>query len=151
MDTVKTIYGYQSSDGSVRNYVVEEVGYAGYLELCQQSIAEIDSLLFSDNNESKTQALTELRESYVKTLNGEHNRTIPYLEPGVPYLKHCKVLKVKDIVAPTAKDKKYRNEVTRYKAILRAELPIKDYLGLIKLEDGKFDSIVDGDNSGQKW
>lgn len=151
MKNIKTIYGYQSSDGYIRNYVIEEVGYDGYLELCRQSIDEIDSIMLLATEGSKKQALTELRESYVKTLNGEHSRTIPYLEPGVTYLKHCKVLKVKDIITPIAKDKKYRNEVTRYKAILRTELPIKDYIGLVKLEDGKFDSIVDGDNSSQKW
>lgn len=151
MKNIKTIYGYQSSDGYTRNYVVEEVGYDGYLELCRQSIDEIDSMMLLTTEGPKKQALTELRESYVKTLNGEHNRATPYFEPGVTYLKHCKVLKVKDIITPTTKEKKYRNEVTRYKAILRTELPIKDYIGLVKLEDGKFDSIVDGDNSSQEW
>lgn len=151
MKNIKTIYGYQSSDGCTRNYVIEEVGYDGYLELCRQSIDDIDSMLLLPGNDAKKQALTELRESYVKTLNGEHNRVVPYLEPGVTYLKHCKILKAKDIVIPVTKEKKYRNDVTRHKAMLRAILPIKDYLGLVKLEDGKFDSIVDGDNSEQEW
>ena len=60
------------------------------------------------------------------------------------YLKHCKVLKVNTLRQPDNKPRKYRNNVTRIKAELRAKLPISSYIGLIKLEPGKYDSISEG-------
>lgn len=142
--SIKTIRGYISSDGSVKDYVLDVIGYDGYLDLCAQSVNTLNQMLRESFDSDEQQALIELRESYQKTINGEHNRSEPYLDPSAFYLKHCKILKVNTLRQPDNKPRKYRNNVTRIKAEVRTKLPISSYIGLIKLEPGKYDSISEG-------
>lgn len=142
--SIKTIRGYISSDGSVKDYVLEIIGHDGYLDLCAQSVNKLNQMLTETSNPDEHQALTELRESYQKSIKGEHNKTEPWLDPGATYLKHCKILKVNTLYQPETKPRKYRSNITRIKADVRTKLPISSYIGMIKLESGKYDSISDG-------
>lgn len=151
MNKIYTLTEYISSDGHINNYVLEEIGHQGYLDLCQESINKIENLVSNETDSDKLSALVQLKESYLRTIRGEQTKSAPQLEPHVKYLKHCKILKTKNIYSPEAKEHKYRNNVTKYKAEYRKILPMKNYIGLIKLADDKFTSITEGDNSEQEW
>lgn len=148
---MKTIRLYINSKGDVNHLLIEETDYKTYLNLISESIKMIDDNLSMIDNENERQALIELKESYNKTINGEqkpHNWT---MEPGVKYLSHC-VQIASSPVFKMSKERKYRNEVTKYKDIWRrTKLPIRTYLGSIKLSPDKFDCITEGRDSSIDW
>lgn len=136
----KTIKGYVSSDGSVKDYVVEEIGKEGYLKLCKASIEVIEDVLEKNEGleEDEIRALKELQESYQRTIKGEQPERKITFEEGARYLRHCKIISIREIQPAIKKKKEYRNNVTRYKDIWRQKLPIKCYVGQFKLKEGKY-------------
>lgn len=66
---------FSASDRSLKNIVFEKIGYDGYLELVRESLEIIKNtlertLLQELVDEEEIQALSEMRDSFIKTLNG---------------------------------------------------------------------------------
>lgn len=154
---MKTILGYQPSNGdSICDYLVEEIGHEGYIELCKESLKFINNELelqinSACSNDDELQALIELGNSLTKTINGEQPTRSIKLEEGIQYLHHCKVLSIRALAVNTKQPKKYRNKVTEYKDIWRRKMPLNSYVGLFKLAPGKFKAIIDGCDHHINW
>lgn len=153
---ITTIRSYISSDGSVKDYLVEEIGPEGYIQLCQESVNQLNSeidrqMLHKEYDEDEVQALIELRDSYQKTISGEQPERQFTFEEGVRYLRHCKIIAVHEIRPAITKHKTYRNNVTMYKAQWRKKLPIAAYVGQFKLEPIKVGLVMLGLDSTVDW
>ena len=64
---------FSASDRSLKNIVFEKIGYDGYLELVRESLEIIKNtlertLLQELVDEEEIQALSEMRDSFIKTL-----------------------------------------------------------------------------------
>ena len=64
---------FSASDRSLKNIVFEKIGYDGYLELVRESLEIIKNtlertLLLELVDEEEIQALSEMRDSFIKTL-----------------------------------------------------------------------------------
>lgn len=139
----RIIKGYTSSDGTVSDIKVELIGIEGYHGLVTESIQMIDTLLKTEVDPDRSRALTELKDSYQKTLNNEHPKKEFHPEPGATYLSHCLRLEQIIISAPEKKPRKYRNRITELKDEYRSKiLPIRNYIGMLKLAPGKYDSMI---------
>lgn len=124
---------FSASDRNVKNIVFEKIGYDGYLELVRESLEIIKTtleraLLQELIDEEEIQALSEMRDSFIKTLNGlQPKREFSYQE-NMTYIEHCKVIS-EDIVKSCPKsERKYRNRVTQLKAEWRSRLPLAQYV-----------------------
>lgn len=88
---------FSASDRSLKNIVFEKIGYDGYLELVRESLEIIKNtlertLLQELVDEEEIQALSEMRDSFIKTLNGlQPKREFSYQENMV-YIEHCKII-----------------------------------------------------------
>ena len=77
---------FSASDRSLKNIVFEKIGYDGYLELVRESLEIIKNalertLLQELIDEEEIQALSEMRDSFIKTLNGlQPKREFSYQE-----------------------------------------------------------------------
>lgn len=148
---MKTIHSYISSDGSVRHLLVNEVGHEGYLELVRQSLVEIARAKIGTDNPDELRALQELEESYRKTLNGEQPARNWTKEPDVEYLSHCVMIAYSPVLDVQVPEKNYRSEVTRFKAEWRKKLPIRSYLGALKLSPDKHEGVTEGMDNTIEW
>lgn len=149
----KTIHKYVSSSGLVADYLIHQVDHNGYLQLVKDSIKRIDTLLKLETDELHRQALNELRESYVKSVNGEHpKRNYTYLD-GVEYLTGCVIDKIHIISRPEPSPNKrgHRSPLTALKAEYRKSLPISRYYGSFKLDIGKYEDVTDGEDTSIDW
>lgn len=124
---------FSASDRSLKNIVFEKIGYDGYLELVRESLEIIKNtlertLLQELVDEEEVQALSEMRDSFIKTLNGlQPKRKFSYQENMV-YIEHCKII-FEDIINSCPKpERNYRNRVTQLKAEWRQRLPLAQYV-----------------------
>lgn len=146
---MKRITEYQSSNGQVANYVVDQIGADGYKDLCKKSKEWLDGFLKSGEitNPDEIQALTEMRDSYDLSERGEQPKKAWTKEegPDIEYLFHC-VLVECEIIKPKPEPKKprgFKSEVTRFKHLYRThkDFPLKNYLGCLKLAPGKYQKV----------
>ena len=124
---------FSASDRSLKNIVFEKIGYDGYLELVRESLEIIKNtlertLLQEPVDEEEIQALSEMRDSFIKTLNGlQPKRKFSYQENMV-YIEHCKIISEDIINSCPKSERNYRNRVTQLKAEWRQRLPLAQYV-----------------------
>lgn len=129
---------FSASDRSLKNIVFEKIGYDGYLELVRESLKIIKleiikntlkrTLLQELVDEEEIQALSEMRDSFIKTLNGlQPKREFSYQENMV-YIEHCKIISEDIINSCPKSERNYRNRVTQLKAEWRQRLPLAQYV-----------------------
>ena len=148
---MKTIRGYISSDGSVKDLLIKQTNREGYHQLVRDSVNKINELIQKSDDVDEIQALTELEASYRKTLNGEQAHRNWTREEGVQYLDYCIAVAYHVIRPSSKKPTKHRSEVTRWKSYWRKHLPIGNFIGSIKLSKDKFDSVMDGIDDSINW
>lgn len=124
---------FSASDRSLKNIVFEKIGYDGYLELVRESLEIIknalERTLFQELiDEEEIQALSEMRDSFIKTLNGlQPKREFSYQENMI-YIEHCKVISENILKSCPKPERNYRNRVTQLKAEWRQRLPLAQYV-----------------------
>ena len=124
---------FSASDRSLKNIVFEKIGYDGYSELVRESLEIIKNtlertLLQEPVDEEEIQALSEMRDSFIKTLNGLQPKQEFSYQENMVYIEHCKIIS-EDIINPCPKpERNYRNRVTQLKAEWRQRLPLAQYV-----------------------
>jgi hypothetical protein len=154
---------YKNSRGNTYNYELEMIGHDGYLEMiknCLKLLEEdayekIDSKRVSQ--EDFERALQQLEVSWKKSLNGEHKRPaakVTDVEKKTGYVKdeddHVNIRNMRviskvvvDYSNPDApKVRSDTKPVIRAKNFIREQSPLKDFLGNLRFEDGKFKRIA---------
>lgn len=135
---------YISSTGGVYDYIVRQGTYEDYINLCKESQQLLYVLLDAagPTDGDRVQAISELAESYRKTIEGEQPEKAKYdEESGYRYLKCCIAEYKKVIVEPPSKQ--YRNRVTMFKDMYRKILPISNYIGTLKISSNKCEACKD--------
>jgi len=148
-----SIKGYVNSQGAVTNYLVQPLGENGYKNLIQKSIDEIDQL---ENKKEFDEVIfklakKELKESFNKTLNDEHNITNNYSKEtkgfyshednDATYIRNIVIVKREVLIEGEKKVVKSR-EKTLAKNYLKNRLPIGKYQGCFKLDSSKFEQLT---------
>jgi len=147
-----SIKGYTTAKGDVCNYLVQPLGDGGYIRIVKESLEQIDAI--KNNNFTEDifkKAIEEMKVSFNKTLNDEHNRTDNYSketkgfysheENDAIYVKDIVIVKREQLVKGEHKQVKSA-EKTLAKQYLRNNLPIGKYQGTFKLDKDKFEQIT---------
>lgn len=162
---VLCIKGYEDSKGGVCDYVVQLLPDTGYKDLVQESLDKLPEVSLdaatadSDVLWAEESARSALAESFQKTLSNKHpERKGPKLEKSdagwfyyadvsaeddnAPVvLKHMRCLEREEHKKKPASTRVSKPEV-QAKRILRSQLPISDYIGMLVLKPGKFKEVV---------
>jgi hypothetical protein len=147
-----SIKGYRNQKGDVCNYLVQPLGDGGYIRIVKESLEQIDAI---ENNKFTEdifkQAVEEMKVSFNKTLNDEHNITNNYTKETKGFYSHEEndAIYVKDIVIVKREElvkgerkKVNSREKTLAKKYLKNKLPIGKYQGTFKLDKDKFEQIT---------
>lgn len=138
------IKGYRSSTGSISDYTVRLIGKDGYLKLVEQSLNQISQTWNPGEYDEHTwdSAKEQLAASWTITLNGGHNKPQPSTdkepEPDVIQLRNMECLsRFEHEEGKTVKSK----ALTLAKNDIVLQLPLGSFLGQLKLQPGKVDSV----------
>jgi hypothetical protein len=152
------VLGYVNSAGTISNLTVELIGREGYLDLVKQS-REILATGLPRPEEFELdlweQACAEVLESWRKTLAGEHpSRDFHVKTAAHPlgfettedsiYLMHLRRIAETEVAPAPVKEgpkSKKGKATTPIKQYLQRTLPIKDYIGTLKLNEDKVTEI----------